>query len=186
MDEKKLILELKNGSEVAFEELYDRYWMKVYHFASLYIMNKEEVKDIVQEVFMKLWDSKQFLREDENFKGFLFIITRNHIFNKSKAKHFNYDFYQLTIDNALEYSYHIENELEARELEIHIERLIGEMPPQRKIVFTLSSKHYKSYKEIALQLNISEKTVERHINEAIKYIKSNLELLIIFVLIDLF
>lgn len=122
MDEKKLILELKNGSEVAFEELYDRYWMKVYHFASLYIMNKEEVKDIVQEVFMKLWDSKQFLREDENFKGFLFIITRNHIFNKSKAKHFNYDFYQLTIDNALEYSYHIENELEARELEIHIER----------------------------------------------------------------
>lgn len=64
--------------------------------------------------------------------------------------------------------------------------LIGEMPPQRKIVFTLSRKHYKSYKEIALQLNISEKTVERHINEAIKYIKSNLELLIIFVLIDLF
>lgn len=186
MDNKSLILELKNGSESAFREIYDRYWLHIFHFASLYISNKEEVREIVQDVFIKLWESKHFLKEDENFKGYLFIITRNHIFNKSKSTYFNHDFYQITIDNALEYSYRIEDELDAKELEKHINILISEMPPQRQAVFTMSRKLYKTYKEIATELGISEKTVERHVNEAIRYIKSNLTLLMIFLSIKIF
>ncbi len=186
MDEKELITAVRNGSEVAFEEIYHRYWLRVYHFTGLYITNKEEIKEIVQDVFLKLWESRRFLQEKENLKGYLFIITRNHIFNKSRKKYFNRDFYQLTIDNALEYSYYIENELEAKELEIRIEQLIKEMPPQRQTVFCLSRKEYKTYKEIASLLDITEKTVERHINEAIKYIKNNLELYLLFLFFNLF
>ncbi|MDL2213516.1 RNA polymerase sigma-70 factor [Bacteroides sp. OttesenSCG-928-D19] len=180
MNEKELIHACKNGSEEAFRELYDRYWHRVFHFASLYIRNREEVREIVQEVFIKLWESLHSIRQEENLKGFLFIITRNHIFNKSRSKHFNYDFYQITVHNALEYSYDMNGELEAKDLAAYIDELIAQMPQQRKTVFTLSRKEYKSYKEIALMLNISEKTVERHINESIKYIKSNLKLLMFF------
>lgn len=180
MDEEKLILALKHGSETAFEEIYLLYWHRVFHFASLYINNKEEVKEIVQDVFIKLWESKSSLQEGKDLKGYLFIITRNHIFNKSRSKYFNYDFYQCTINNALKYSYRIETELEAKELKVQIERLINEMPRQRQKIFKLSRKEHKKYKEIASMLGISEKTVERHINEAIKYIKRNLHLYIIF------
>lgn len=186
MEDKNLIVELKNGSESAFSKIYDRYWFHIFHFASLYISNKEEVREIVQDIFVRLWESRRLLKEDENFKGYLFIITRNHIFNKSKSIYFNYDFYQITIDNALEYSYRIEDELDAKELEKQINILISEMPLQRQTVFTMSRKFYKTYKEIATELGISEKTVERHINEAIKYIKSNLHLLAIFLSVQLF
>ncbi|GHT08643.1 DNA-directed RNA polymerase sigma-70 factor [Bacteroidia bacterium] len=186
MDEKSLISAVKNGSESAFKEIYNAYWQRVFLFASLYITDKDEVRDIVQDVFVKLWESRSFLREEENFKGYLFIITRNHVFNKSRSAHFNYDFYRQTIDNALEHSYRIEDELEAEDLEKQINRLIEEMPSQRRRVFILSRKQYKSYKEIAAVLNISEKTVERHINEAIKYIKTNLQLLSFFIFFRLF
>ncbi|MFT4073485.1 MAG: RNA polymerase sigma-70 factor [Dysgonamonadaceae bacterium] len=174
MSEEKLILALKHGSETAFEEIYLLYWHRVFHFASLYINNKEEVKEIVQEVFIKLWESKRFLQEGKDLKSYLFIITRNHVFNKSRSNYFNSGFYQQTIDNALEYSYCIETDLEAKELEGLIEQLICEMPKQRQKIFTLSRKEHKKYKEIASILGISEKTVERHINEAIKYIKKKL------------
>lgn len=186
MTEKDLILALKNGSENAFRELYNQYWLRVFGFASLYIRNNNEVKEIVQDVFIKLWEFRQFIREEENFKGYLFIITRNHIFNKSRSKSFNYAFYDATINNALEHSYDINNELDAKDLENHIDQLIREMPQQRQTVFVLSRKYHKSYKEIASELGISEKTVERHINEAIKYIKLNLKMLVLFLFLDFF
>lgn len=184
MVERDLILALKEGNEGAFKELYDIYWKNVFHFATLYIRNSEEVREIVQEVFIKLWEARESLKAEESLKGFLFIVTRNHIFNRARSKSFNYDFYEVTLNNALEQSYNIEQEMDAKDLAIYIDELVNQMPPQRKMVFTLSRKEYKSYKEIALLLDISEKTVERHINESLKFIKANLKLFLLFLFIN--
>lgn len=173
MDEKELIVALKKGSKSSFTALYNKYWSRVYNFSRLYLNRREAAEEIVQEVFVKLWEAREFLNENENFKGFLFIITRNLIFNQSR-KYLNEDFYKVSVLNALEESYSIESEIDAKDLYLRIDLLIKELPPQRQLIFNLSRKEYKSYKEIALQLNISEKTVERQISEAIKFLRKNL------------
>ena len=81
MEERQIIKSLKEGDREAFSMLYKQYWEKVYHFCGLYLNNRDVAEDVVQEVFIKVWESREFIREDDNFKGLLFIITRNLIFN---------------------------------------------------------------------------------------------------------
>lgn len=176
MDEKELIITLKQGSKESFTTLYKHYWRQVYNFSRLYLTTRDAAEEVVQEVFVKLWESREFIREDENFKGFLFIITRNLIFNQSR-KHLNEDFYKLSVLSAIEETYTIEEEIDAKNLREYIDQLIAELPPQRQLIFNLSRKEYKSYKEIAVQLNLSEKTVEHQISEAIKFLRKNIVLL---------
>ena len=178
-EEKEHIIALKHGSKDAFTQLYNQYWSQVLHFSRLYITGKGTAEEIVQEVFVKLWESREFLSEKENFKGLLFIITRNLIFNKHR-KHLNEDFYKMTVFSAMETSYDVEEEIEAKNLSEYIDQLIDELPPRRCEIFNLSRKHHKSYKEIAEQLSISEKTVENQIAEALKYLRKNITLLLLF------
>ena len=116
--EKELIIALKQGNEKAFNILYKQYWKQVYNFCRLYLTNMEEAEEVVQDVFVRLWQSRDFLRENDNFKGLLFIISRNLVFNQTR-KSFNHDFYTLSLLEALENmpeenSYDIEKELEAK------------------------------------------------------------------------
>lgn len=77
MNDQEAIVLLKSDSHEAFEYLYKVYGGQVYNFSKLYINSSEDIKEVVQEVFVKLWEARSFLREDENFRGFLFIVTRN-------------------------------------------------------------------------------------------------------------
>lgn len=180
MEEKQLIKLLKEGDKEAFSLLYKQYWDQVYRFCQLYLNSKERVEDAVQEVFIKVWESKDFIREDDNFKGLLFIITRNLIFNQYR-KNLNESFYKMTVLSAMETSYDIEDEIVACDLSEYIDQLIAELPEKRREIFNLSRKEHKSYKEIALLLNISEKTVENQISKALKYLKWNISLLVLFI-----
>lgn len=180
MDERELIIRLKQSSKDAFTALYKSYWKQVYNFSRLYLTHANVAEDVVQEVFVKVWETREFLREDDSFKGLLFIITRNLIFNQHR-KNVNEDFYKLTVLAALEEPYDVEEEIETHNLQEYIDRLIDELPPRRREIFNLSRKEQKSYKEIALLLNISEKTVENQISEALKFLKKNVTLILLFV-----
>ena len=181
MKERQIIKSLKEGDREAFSMLYKQYWEKVYHFCGLYLNNRDVAEDVVQEVFIKVWESREFIREDDNFKGLLFVITRNLIFNQHR-KNVNEDFYKMTVLSAMETSYDLEEEITAYNLGEYIDHLIEELPERRRVIFNLSRKEHKSYKEIAFQLNISEKTVENQISEALKFLKKNIMLLIWFIL----
>ena len=175
MDNQTLILALKNGSEEAFTSLYHKYCDKVYKFCRLYYTNDSTTEEVV----IKLWDIRSYVNENENLEGLLFIITRNMIFSNSK-KNFNETFYKMSILAAYDKAYDIEEELHAKDLRIYIERLVNELPPRQKEVFYLSRHEQLSYKEIAERLDITPKTVERHINEALKYLKKNIYFLQLF------
>lgn len=181
MQEEKLIIRLKQGDKDAFTRLYEMYWRQVYNFGRLYLTNQSAVEEVVQEVFVKIWESHDFIREGENFKGLLFIITRNLIFNQHR-KNLNEDFYKMTVLSAMENSsFNLEEEIEARNLSEYIDQLIEELPARRREIFNLSRKEQKSYKEIAEILQLSEKTVENQISEALKYLRKNILLLMFFV-----
>lgn len=179
MEENELILLLKQSNQEAFTALYKKYWKQVYNFSRLYLTNKETAEEVVQEVFIKIWESRDFIREEDNFKGLLFIITRNLIFNMHR-KNLNEDFYKITVLAAMENSYDIEEEIDAKNMGEYIDLLIADLPPRRREIFNLSRKENKSYKEIAELLSISERTVENQISEALKYLRKNIILLSFF------
>lgn len=174
MNEADLLSLLKEGNPDAFSILYNMYWKRVYNFSRLYISNRYTAEEIVQDVFVKIWESRSIIRENDNFKGLLFIITRNMVFNAYR-KSINSELYKINMLAALDQSCNsVEQEVETNSLSAYIESLIEKMPPRRKEIFNLSRKEQKSHKEIAEQLNISEKTIENQISEALKYLKKNM------------
>lgn len=179
MEDKALIIALKNGDEEAFTSLYHKYCNKVYKFCSLYFTNTSSAEEVVQEVFIKLWDIRSYVNENENLEGLLFIITRNMVFDNTR-KNFNESFYQISILSAYDKAYDIEEELHAKDLKVYIDRLVNELTPRQKEIFCMSRYEHLSYKEIAEKLNITPKTVERHINDALKYLKKNIYFLHLF------
>ena len=76
MDEEKLVAQLKSGDEQAFTLLYKQYWGKVYHFTRLYLSCEAEREEVVQEVFVKVWEIRHFIKEKENFKVKPFVICK--------------------------------------------------------------------------------------------------------------
>ena len=176
--EKELIIALKQGNEKAFNILYKQYWKQVYNFCRLYLTNTEEAEEVVQDVFVRLWQSRDFLRENDNFKGLLFIISRNLVFNQTR-KSFNHDFYTLSLLEALENmpeenSYDIEKELEAKDLSAYIDLLIAELPPQRQKIYKMSRESGMNNEEIARELGINKRTVENHLSQALTDIRKAL------------
>lgn len=181
MNEKEAIIKVKDSNDKsAFAVLYNRYWTKVYNFALLYVTSTFDAEEIVQEVFVRLWEGRASLDAEQNFEGYLFIIIRNLIFNHSRRT-FNEDYYKMTVLEAVEVAYDMEGELDAANLKSYIESLVSLMSPRQQEVFRLSRDEQLSYREIALRLQITEKTVERHISDALKILKKNLFLLILFV-----
>ena len=154
MDETEILTEVKAGNTIAFERLYDCYWLKVYNFAQLCITSSFEVSEVVQDVFVKVWESREMFDETKNFDGFLFIITRNIIFNYSR-RHFY-------------------------ELKSYIDKLIEQLPPQRRRIFKMSREQHLTNKEIAERCAVSEKAIERQITMALKFLRDNLPMFIVF------
>lgn len=73
MEEKELISRIKAGDKVAFKELYQKYWSKVHNFSRLFLTSSSEIEEVVQEVFVKLWEVRYLLRPDDRFEGFLLL-----------------------------------------------------------------------------------------------------------------
>ncbi len=173
MIEHDLVTQLKAGCESAFRIIYHKYWSLVFNFTRLYISSPSEAEEVVQEVFVKFWEARHILDTDKPLKGFLFIITRNLIFNKFR-RNFNEVNYKMTVLKGVSQSYEIEDDIEVNDLKLFIDKLIEELPIRQKEVFKLSREKNLTHHEISTLLSISEKTIERHITEAIKFIKKRM------------
>ncbi len=179
MDEKLILHRVKAGDEAAFTMLYDCYWQKVYNFARLYLISSSEVSEVVQDVFLRVWESRDAIDDSKNFDGYLFIITRNIIFNYSR-RYFNELNFKMTVLQSMEGEYSMEDELDARDLRMYIDQLIAQLPPNRQRVFRMSREMHMSNKQIAEQCAVTEKAVERQITLALKFIRDNLPFFVLF------
>ena len=181
MKEEELIEQVKNGNNIAFAALYDYYWQKVYNFTKLYVTSSDSISEIVQDVFVKFWESRHLLDSNRKVEGFLFIITRNIIFNKARSR-MREDMFKMTVLRSIENEepYNQEDRMVAEDLKEYIDRLIAVLPERQREIFLMSREENMTYREIALRCGIGEKAVERHIHLTLKFLKKNLLLFMLF------
>ena len=155
---------MKNGNNIAFAALYDYYCQKVYNFTKLYVTSSDTVAEIVQDVFVKFWEARHLLDNNKKVEGFLFVITRNIIFNKARSR-MREDMFKMTILRSIENEepYNQEDQMVAEDLKEYIDRLIAVLPKRQREIFLMSREENMTYREIAARCGIGEKAVERHI-----------------------
>ncbi len=166
--DKALVELLKQGDIQAFEKVFFSFADRLYYFAIRYMRNQHDAEEIVQEVFVKLWENRANLNDQLSFSGYLFTIARNTIFNQNRKK-VNEKAYQEYVKVFLENSSSkTEDDLIYSDIKGIVDKVVEELPPQRKLIYKLSREKGLSYREIAEELKLSERTVEAHIRLALK------------------
>jgi RNA polymerase sigma-70 factor (ECF subfamily) len=169
--DSELIKRLNKDDHESFRKLFERYSKPLFQFSFKYLKSKEAAEDIVQEVFLKIWDKRKEIKSDTSFKSYLFTIVLNAIrknFNNlSKLNDLKHNILIESSDNITSISESDEYAFLLKQME----DLISEMPEKRREVFIKKKIEEKSLKEIAEELDITTKTVEYHITEAMKFLK---------------
>lgn len=173
MDERNLLLAIKCDDPDAFKKLYLKYRLKVYYFAYRFLRNKTEAEEVVQEVFIRIWNTRMQLNEGLSFNSYLFTITKNYIFNLNRDKINHQAFLNFLIPFCSETENATEESVISNDLEAHLKQAIDSLPPRRKLIFKKSREEGLTYPQIASELKISEKTVEAQIHLALKWLKGH-------------
>ncbi|MFV0378874.1 MAG: RNA polymerase sigma-70 factor [Mangrovibacterium sp.] len=166
--------QLKNGDLKTFDLVYKQYSERLYGFALSILKNHEDAKEIVQETFLRLWNSREQLRADQSLKSYLFKISYNISIDLIRIRLKNEKYVDYLKAHFATDAEEVENLADYNELTNNIQQMIDELPEQRKKVFRMSREHGLSHAEIASQLGISTKTVENHINLALKSVRKKL------------
>lgn len=168
---------LQNKEIQAFTYIYNKYWHTLFIHAVKLLEDETIAKDLVQDVFLKLWDNASDMQIDSNVGGYLYKMLRNRtlnyfVQNKISQKH-------LEIFGSLlkEYSQDTDVRLRTKIGQEIIDDYINELPQKMKEIFLLHRKEDLSYKEIAELKQVSENTVKKQISNALKILKKKLEIL---------
>jgi len=171
LNEKILVHELKMGNAKAYEQLFFSYHKKLYNFCFSITGNTQESEDLIQEVFISIWNCRHQLDETRSFNGFVFKIARNKALNIIKHKLNRQIYIQYTNNDEPE---HWNAEIETQELMNIIKKSLEALSEQTRKIFLLSRNEGLTYKEISQKLDISENIVDHEIRKALKSIKESL------------
>jgi RNA polymerase sigma-70 factor (family 1) len=181
--DQQLIALLKDSSQPAFTQIYDRYQSLLFIYACKITKDENEAEDIVQEVLFYLWDKRHVLTFEHSLSSYLYSAVRYKFFNllDHKKVRVNYaESFQAFIDQDSVQADYMVREKELSQL---IEKEISLLPEKMREVFELSRKQHLSHKEIAERLGISEKTVKNQVNNALKSLRVRLGLVIFFIIL---
>jgi len=170
----KLISRFRNGDMEAFRKIYDSYCEPLYRFAYSYLKDSFEAEEIVQDVFLKVWEKREEVDEQKSFKSYLYRITVNKVFNELKHRVVKQKYEQHALNFDQITSETPESSIQFQELNKKLEHLLAQLPEQQRNIFIMSRWKGLSNAEIAENLSLSIRTVENQIYRAAKFIKLHL------------
>lgn len=174
--DRALIQKMKADDTNAFEQLFYSYYHELCSLAYKITRCPEQARDVVQDVFYKLWKKRNQQQINRSLKAYLYQAVWNQALNK-KDKTKNQQELRETFSEEQNFRTAIPKEKSddrVSRLITEIWRIVDEMAERRKFVFTLHRKHGLSYKEIATVMNISRKTVENHMGLALQEIRETI------------
>lgn len=165
---------IKKDDHEAYQEIYLRYTGILYTHAYAKLQDREEAKDVVQDVLSYLWSKRTTIEFQLNISGYLYTSLRNKILNiiaHKKIASTYVDSLQSFLDKGKEDTDHLTR---TNQLKVIVETEIANMPAKVREIFDLSRNKHLSHREIALKLGISEKTVKNQVNTALKILRNKL------------
>lgn len=169
----QLISDLRSGNILVFNQIFEIYSARLFLFAKGYLKSVEDSEELVQEVFTTIWEKRDQLKNGFSFKSYIFTIAFNiikkHFRQKARFKKFANE--ELLEDLTSETS----QQIDYNSLKSYILSLAEALPEKRRNVFIKSRFEGFSNKEIADKFGLTKKTVENHLNLALKEIRNKME-----------
>jgi len=172
-----LISMLKDGNSSAVAELYDRYWKTLLVKTFDRLKSRQDAEEIVQELFIRIWRRRQTIELQFSFKTYIFAALRYEIMHHIAKHQYRKD--DISLDDTDYHELWTQEEefhsLEMKELQQRIDLVIDSLPERCRIIFQMSRNEGMSAKKIAVELNLSPRTVETQIGKALKVLKKYFE-----------
>jgi RNA polymerase sigma-70 factor (ECF subfamily) len=176
-DESVDLEKLALGDHDAFRRLFMKYYPKVKSFINYFVKSDAVAEDLSQDIFEYIWINRDILPNLKSLNAYLFRMAKNKSINYLNHKLIEED-YASSYVNLKEYL--TDEEIYAKELELLIQLTVKNMPEQRRRIFEMSRNNHLPNAEIAEKLNISKKTVENHLNLALKQIRDVIQISLLF------
>lgn len=173
-DEKELVLKLKRGDSIAFEQLYDLYKYPLAKNVLRLVKSEDITEEIIQELFITIWRTRKRIDPDRSFSAYLHTIARNMVMDIFRKSVRDKKLEDLLMSTSTEIYSHIEEDIYTKETRIQIDAMLDLLPPKRRMVFKLCKLEGRSYKEVSEILNISVATVNDHVKKANSFLKNEL------------
>jgi RNA polymerase sigma-70 factor (ECF subfamily) len=178
-----VIKRLVRDDKTALDALYNYYYPRLYGFSKRFLKVEDDINDILQEVFIKIWENRKNIKNVETFNAWIFTITKNAVISYFRQKIKFTDFESRVREMATTEGFLTDTTVEYDDLKEKVGQLIEKLPEKRRQIFKLSREQGLSNKEIAAEMGISVKTVEDHMMHAIRFLKDNLKALDIITLL---
>jgi len=171
--EPELVDLVRKGQKKAFQQLYEIYAPRLYQFSYSYFKNEIDAEELVQEVFIKIWDNREWLDSSKNFKSYIFKITGNAIYYFIRKKNIERAYLDFARMNYKLEENQTWDSVVFNEMQENLNQLVSQLPEQQQKIFHLSKEKGHSNDEICKELNLSKRTVENHLYRAIAYLKQH-------------
>jgi RNA polymerase sigma-70 factor (ECF subfamily) len=176
---------LKKGDHRAYTEIYNRFKAPLYVHAYNKLRNREEAKDLIQELFTTLWNNRESLHLGGHLSSYLYTAVRNRVFRSISRLGLEYAYVNSIQDSVNQGICITDHRVRENQLQAMIDREINALAPKMREIFLLSRKSNLTHKEIALKLGIAEPTVKKQVNNALKTLRVKLGILtFLFLLIN--
>ena len=173
-NEKELLPLIASGDEQAFSAIVDHYWQKIYTVSLTFVKSTHVAEDVVQEVFLKVWEKRATIENVENFNSWLFIIARNTIISIMRKKEPSI----IAQGNLFPELPHIHPATDAavqlKELQEIINRGIESLPEQQQRIYRMSREQELSHEEICHQLGLARSTVKNNLVKTLNFLRDYL------------
>lgn len=173
--ETRWVAELKSGNALAFDELFRLYGKRLYYFSLGYLKSKTDAEEVVQEVFMKIWQNRASLDPELSFGAYLFKIAYRQISERFRKTTLEHKYLHEIASEVISFTEEMDERANYQSLLELVEKLIQQLPGRQREVIILRKMEGLSVAEIAAKLEISPKTVENHITEALKNIQAGMD-----------
>ena len=172
-DQSKLLYELSQGNELAFTKLYNEYKNVVFSTALKITKSRMLAEEVVQDVFLKIWQNHENLAEITNIENYLFIISRNHIFDMIKKIARDTS---LVVDSNYKNTStnNTEDAIKDDQYNVILNQIVDQLPPQQQKIYKMAKWDGLSHQKIGEDLGISTETVKKHMAQALKFVRTKI------------
>lgn len=171
--EYHVLLRLQQGDTNAFLELYNHYHAPLYHYVLRFVKSPAVAEDILQDVFLKIWEIRNRINPDLSFKAYLYRICRNSVFKLLKKIAIDENLRLQVMQQFAQSVSDADLKICWQQYEEMLQAAIARLSAQRQKVFRLCREEGKTYDEVAAELGISRNTVKEHMVLAMKSIKEH-------------